>query len=295
MTQLPGLFKVRASYKPTAEVDTFIGQQGELFYSEGDTRLRISDGVSPGGIVISNNSVGNIEGLTTDGSSLILTVDEGWDLIPETDNQQSLGAPDKRWKDIYVSGGTIFIGENTTIGENPETGGFEMPAGAVMKNSDGTRSPVATVDVDSIDWNTVLAGLDLGLDYATTAYVDGKIRAAAIEGVEVGGESTFLADLDDIDTEEYNPNEGDVLEYDNTKNKWVTKNGVRHRVETLETNITNVTNVINDLPLQDLSNVEAENPESGSLLQYNGNENKWQASNNIETTFGTLRLNGGAF
>jgi len=295
MTQLPGLFKVRASYKPTAEVDTFIGQQGELFYSEGDTRLRISDGVSPGGIVISNNSVGNIEGLTTDGSSLILTVDEGWDLIPETDNQQSLGAPDKRWKDIYVSGGTIFIGENTTIGENPETGGFEMPAGTVMKNPDGTRSPVATVDVDSIDWNTVLAGVDLGLDYATTAYVDGKIRAAAIEGIEVGGESTFLADLDDIDTEEYNPNEGDVLEYDNNKNKWVTRNGVRHRVETLETNITNVTNVINDLPLQDLSNVEAENPESGSLLQYNGNENKWQASNNIETTFGTLRLNGGAF
>lgn len=295
MSQLPGLFKVQASYKPTAEVETFVGQQGELFYSEGDTRLRISDGVSPGGIVISSNSIGNIEGLTSDGSSLILTMDEGWDLIPETDNQQSLGAPDKRWKDIYVSGGTIYIGENTTIGENPETGGFEMPSGAVMIDSEGNRSAVATVDIDSIDWNTVLAGLDLGLDYATTAYVDGKIRAAAIEGVEVGGESTFLADLDDIDTEEYNPNEGDVLEYDNTKNKWVTKDGVRHRVDTLETDVTNVTNVINDLPLQDLSNVEAENPESGSLLQYNGNENKWQASNNIETTFGTLRLNGGAF
>lgn len=56
MSNLPGLFKVKASYKPTAEVESFIGEQGELFYSEGDTRLRISDGVTPGGIIISNGS-----------------------------------------------------------------------------------------------------------------------------------------------------------------------------------------------------------------------------------------------
>lgn len=296
MTQLPGLFKVRAAYKPTAEIDTFVGEQGELFYSENDPRLRISDGVSPGGIVISSNSLGNVEGLTSDGSSLILTLNEGWDFIPETDSQQSLGSPDKKWKDIYVSGGTIFIGENTRLSENTNTGSLELPAGSTMRSVDGSVvDPIATIDVNSIDWTTVLAGRDLGLDYATTAYVDGAIRRATIEGVEVGGESTFLADLDDIDTEGYNPNEADVLEFDQSKQKWVTRNGTRARVETLETNVTNITNVIDELPLQNLSNVEATAPASGSLLQYNGETETWQATNNIETTFGELRLNGGAY
>lgn len=46
------LFKIQASYKPTAEIDTFIGDQGGLFYSEDERILRISDGVTPGGITI---------------------------------------------------------------------------------------------------------------------------------------------------------------------------------------------------------------------------------------------------
>ena len=45
--------------------------------------------------------------------------------------------------------------------------------------------------------------------------------------------------------------------------------------------------------LADLNDVSANNPNAGSLLQYNGTE--WQATNNIDTTTGTLRLNGGSF
>lgn len=45
--------------------------------------------------------------------------------------------------------------------------------------------------------------------------------------------------------------------------------------------------------LADLNDVSADNPDAGSLLQYNGTE--WEATNNIDTTTGTLRLNGGTF
>jgi hypothetical protein len=45
--------------------------------------------------------------------------------------------------------------------------------------------------------------------------------------------------------------------------------------------------------LESSSNVNSAAPQAGALLQYNGTE--WEANNNIETTVGSLRLNGGSF
>lgn len=52
MTDLPGLFKIRSSYKPTAEIETFIGDPGDLFYDVNTSQLRISDGETPGGVAV---------------------------------------------------------------------------------------------------------------------------------------------------------------------------------------------------------------------------------------------------
>jgi len=46
------LFKIRSSYKPTAEVNEFVGEKGNLFYSEEDRTIRASDGLTLGGIVV---------------------------------------------------------------------------------------------------------------------------------------------------------------------------------------------------------------------------------------------------
>ena len=46
---LPGLFKISSGYKPTAEIETFLGETGELFYSSNQRIVVISDGVTPGG------------------------------------------------------------------------------------------------------------------------------------------------------------------------------------------------------------------------------------------------------
>jgi hypothetical protein len=46
---LPGLFKIHAAYKPTAEIETFLGDTGELFYSSDQRIIVISDGATAGG------------------------------------------------------------------------------------------------------------------------------------------------------------------------------------------------------------------------------------------------------
>jgi|AntAceMinimDraft_12_1070368.scaffolds.fasta_scaffold04967_6 prefoldin subunit 5 len=334
------LFKIRASFKPTAEISTFIGDKGQLFYSEDEKLLRISDGVTPAGVVISSANLGSgdgIEGLTADEINQILRLDSGWDFVPTDNDQQSLGAPDKRWKDIYVSGGTIYIGETATIKENTASGSIILPTGSMMETADGTLEPIDTVDLTKIDWTTVLQGMDLGLTYATTAYVDGKVRQSAIRGVQLesGVAATQLVDL--IDVGALNLIDGAFLQYNAVVGEWQANIGLADEIVVLEANVTtlqtqyttletvinnitnNITNIDNSidnisntlttvnnninqislkvdtLPIENLSNVEADAPESGSLLQYNGESGRWQATNNIETTFGTLRLNGGAF
>lgn len=80
MSTLPGLFKIRASYKPTAEVNTFVGEQGQLFYSEQDKKLRISDGETPGGIIINSDAIAtssvNTEVISLSGTEYTLLFDD---------------------------------------------------------------------------------------------------------------------------------------------------------------------------------------------------------------------------
>ena len=84
MSELPGLFKIKAAYKPTAEIETFVGETGELFYNQDEKQLRISDGITPGGepFVTDNPGGGGVsydniqggEGIDTNVSNDILTI-----------------------------------------------------------------------------------------------------------------------------------------------------------------------------------------------------------------------------
>lgn len=44
-----------------------------------------------------------------------------------------------------------------------------------------------------------------------------------------------------------------------------------------------------------ISDFDVSGAQSGALLQYNGNTQKWEARNEIDTTFGQLNLNGGTY
>jgi hypothetical protein len=56
---------------------------------------------------------GNIDGLTSNSGTSTLTLDAGWNFVPETDALQSLGSATKRWTDFYIDDSTINIGSNT--------------------------------------------------------------------------------------------------------------------------------------------------------------------------------------
>jgi hypothetical protein len=56
---------------------------------------------------------GSIDGLTSNSGTSTLTLDAGWNFVPETDALQSLGSATKRWTDVYIDDSTINIGSNT--------------------------------------------------------------------------------------------------------------------------------------------------------------------------------------
>jgi hypothetical protein len=174
------LFKVAAAFKPTAELETFVGEQGELFYSEADPRLRISDGVTPGGIVVSSDAV------DVDLSSVAQSI------LPAEDVIYDLGSADKQWRDLYLSGTTLFIGGIAAIQKDEDTGNIILPEGAKIQKRDGTKQDIDPSLVTKED-------LDLSL---------------------------FLQDLLNIDIT--NLQNGSLLQYNSTSTNWEATNDIRN-------------------------------------------------------------------
>lgn len=73
---------------------TYIGEAGHLFYDPTDGKLRLSDGITPGGQLI------YIEGD-------VMYWDE--DIIPTLDNTFNLGSPERRWKSMHVGPGSLYL------------------------------------------------------------------------------------------------------------------------------------------------------------------------------------------
>lgn len=102
---------------------TYVGSRGELTVDPDTLSIKVHDGVTPGGTSIGDGGdVNNITG----------NLDITGSIIPTQDSVYSLGSPSSRWKDLYVSPGTIYIGNvklseingtfnATTIIVDPET------------------------------------------------------------------------------------------------------------------------------------------------------------------------------
>lgn len=188
MSALPGLFKIRASYKPTARIENFVGDKGQLFYNEADFRLMISDGETPGGIPLTSGIISG-EGATTfrqlsdtpstflgaagkfvkvnaQGNAIEFADVDLFDgdynsldnlpalfdpssisqsLVPDTDVAYDLGTANRKWRDLYLSGNTIFLGN--AIIRNVD-GTVELPANAKVN---GRKIPTDIRDLDDGD------------------------------------------------------------------------------------------------------------------------------------------------
>ena len=59
------IYKVGSARKPTGEIASFVGEVGDLFYSTEDSRLRISDGATSGGVLLASGDEGDSFDIST--------------------------------------------------------------------------------------------------------------------------------------------------------------------------------------------------------------------------------------
>lgn len=93
-------------------VGDFIGEDGNVFFDIDEGVMRLSDGNTPGGIPLNTNIPTN----------LIPTVSETYDL----------GSSTKKWRDLYLSGSTIYLGD-AQITSSGTT--IDLPAGTTINGS----------------------------------------------------------------------------------------------------------------------------------------------------------------
>ena len=78
--------------------NTYIGAKGQLFYNELTGALRLSNGVTPGGVSVAIDA------------NLITTES----IVPEVDNVYGIGSPELRWNHVHVGDGGIYFDGNQT-------------------------------------------------------------------------------------------------------------------------------------------------------------------------------------
>lgn len=82
------------------DASEFVGDEGDLFWNPEDASLRISDGTTPGGVAVT--------GVTTVGGGGGGPISQN--LIPDGDGVYDLGSPTAKWKDLYLTNTTMYLG-----------------------------------------------------------------------------------------------------------------------------------------------------------------------------------------
>lgn len=123
----------------------------------------------------------------------------GGNIVPSTDVTYDLGSTDKRWKDLYLSDSTIYIG-NTSIGSGPggitSSTGFDL-GDAVAQNLTANEWVYANLGVETyqiqftdaweFDSNTVNIMFSEGdLVYESTAGTSGGFRPSINDSESLG-------------------------------------------------------------------------------------------------------------
>ncbi len=86
----------------------------EIYLSNASIYLDGNTLSSDGDILLWNGSpITSIDGITSNTQAQTVTLDAGWSFIPATNEQQDLGSPTRRFRDLYLSGNTIDLGQNT--------------------------------------------------------------------------------------------------------------------------------------------------------------------------------------
>jgi hypothetical protein len=83
----------------------FVGADGELTVDTTKHTVVVHDGSQAGGYALAREDLSNVGSISKS-------------LIPATDVAYDLGSPDRRWRDLYISDNTIYLGSSTTLSGN---------------------------------------------------------------------------------------------------------------------------------------------------------------------------------
>ena len=121
---------------------------GEPIYTTDTKQLYVGDGSTAGGTLVSG---------AVDSASTQAIIDSnigaiGADLLPAVDSTYDLGSASKKWKDLHLSGNSIFLGGHKII-KDGDTIKFTDSAGTTINIAAGN---VATTLIDSSDVTAII-------------------------------------------------------------------------------------------------------------------------------------------
>ena len=98
----------------TAQHSTFTGANGEITFDTDKKTVVVHDGTTAGGFPLVRENQNNFAANNlTANSTLTVTGTVSSNLTPTSNNTYSLGTTDKRWANLYLSGSTLVIGDQT--------------------------------------------------------------------------------------------------------------------------------------------------------------------------------------
>lgn len=130
---------------------------------------------------------GNIQLGTTNTSKIFVSGELASNVIPDANNIYSLGSPERRFKDVYVSGGTIYVDQlemssppgggllvsgNMSVDGNANVTGNTSLAGSLDVTGSSNLAANVTLGTTNIDLLTINSSIDSSLIPSTNAQYD---------------------------------------------------------------------------------------------------------------------------
>ena len=277
-------------------IDQFVGEDGHIFFDTDDGTLRLSDGVTPGGSILSGGGGGGLQlgttattalagntalfdgayGSLTDAPITItandLTITKH--LLPNANETLDLGSASLRFRDIYLSGETIDLG-GTKLNKNTDgdlevkdTGGnFKKVKASEVELDDGTKDSTNKVVMRLGNDGTPefkRVNKTTGADVETHTKFDLLTIAKTISASTAPTDNAHLTNKAYVDSVVFS---GDYTDLTN-------------KPTLLQIGTTSTTALAGDSAIEDLSNVDGTiAPGSNSILAYDSNVSKYRPAN----------------
>jgi hypothetical protein len=195
------VYKIGAARRPTAELESFVGEIGDIFYSMDDTCLRISDGKTPGGTRINIDCFDGLEGLvlgegavSRGGLTIEMIQSLEANIAPLISNTYDLGKEGYEWRELYLSGPNIYVG-GAVINVNVD-GGITLPDnskidGTTFYINDQSITYNNTTNNFVFDSSVTVEGNSLTIG-GQTLLVEQGTNLVLPEGTKVAGNTFYI-------------------------------------------------------------------------------------------------------